>query len=98
MATEGPVRRSCRSIVSDQNRKQINGINECNKQLGYKTGREKSQKSACVIKCMLERLNMLNNLGIVDQDQYNKYLVEQWPEHLIDRGEFYSTSMPENRW
>jgi len=77
--------KSCRAVFSEQNRKQIQQINVCVKQLGYKTGREKTQKSACVQKCVLENLEMLNDEGYVDQKQYNTYLAAQWPEYWVER-------------
>jgi len=77
--------KSCRAVFSEQNRKQLTWINRCVKELGYKSAREKTQKSTCVWKCVLDNFNMLNDDGNLDKDQYNKHLTEEWPSHMLDR-------------
>lgn len=78
--------KSCRAHFSDMNRKQLKWINDCVKQLGYKTAREKTQKSTCVMKCVLENLKMLNDDGRVDEASFENFLKENWPEYLQDKG------------
>ncbi|CAL8132363.1 unnamed protein product [Orchesella dallaii] len=83
-ASVGP-QKSCRATISDINKQQIDLVNRCVKELGFKSGRERAQKSGCVMVCVLKNLEMLNEEGIIDQSQVDKYLIEQWPEELQER-------------
>lgn len=80
-----PVEKSCRTVFSELNKKQVELIAECLKQLGYKTVKEKTQKSTCVLKCVMSNLKVLNGNGSVDEGTFNDFVEHQWPHHLQQR-------------
>jgi len=80
-----PPERKCRGVFTDLNKKELQQINVCTKELGFKSGREKSQKSTCTMKCVLTKEGLLKEDGQLSTDQFDFYLGLHFPPSLVAR-------------
>ncbi|OXA57507.1 uncharacterized protein LOC110846363 [Folsomia candida] len=85
IVTPAPPERKCRTVFTDLNKRELQQINVCTKELGYKSGREKSQKSTCTMKCVLTKESLIKPDGQLSAEQFDIYVMEHFPPSLIDR-------------
>jgi len=74
--------RSCRAIVSDLNKREIQSIGKCTKTLKYTNVRDKIAKSSCVMKCVLSTENIITPAGEFSQANLDAFVDREFPEEL----------------
>ncbi|XP_035713949.1 uncharacterized protein LOC118438194 [Folsomia candida] len=85
VSTAPPPERKCRSVWTDLNKEELKKIGICTKELGWKNGREKSQKSTCTMKCVLTKEGLIQDDGLIALAKYNSYIIDHFPPSLLER-------------
>ncbi|OXA38622.1 uncharacterized protein LOC110861693 [Folsomia candida] len=85
VSTAPPPERKCRTVWTDLNKLELRQIGVCTKELGWKGGREKTQKSTCTMKCVLTKEGLIQEDGHLSITNYNSYLLDHFPPSLVER-------------
>ncbi|CAG7665322.1 unnamed protein product [Allacma fusca] len=76
---------SCKSIMGEMTKRQLQGISKCTKSMKFKNGKEKSQKMMCILKCVMANEGILSAEGKMDKETFAAFLEKEVPPSMKDR-------------